>query len=85
MHDRDRAQAVDNEVAVLVRVFLDGDHSEHDPLDELEGLATTAGAMVAGGMTQRREKAGRHDISGKGKSRRTSAVGGIPCRGRGGF
>jgi GTP-binding protein HflX len=67
VHDRDRAQAVDNEVAVLVRVILPEDKLETDPLDELEGLATTAGSIVAGGLTQRREKPDIATYLGKGK------------------
>ncbi len=67
MHDRDRAQAVDNEVAVLVRVFLPQDSFEVRPLDELHGLATTAGATVAGSLTQRREKPDMTTYLGRGK------------------
>ena len=67
MHDRDRAQAVDNEVAVLVRVFLPGDTFEIKPLEELEGLAVTAGAVVAGTLMQRREKPDMTTYLGKGK------------------
>ena len=67
MHDRQRAKAVDREIAVLVRVLrLDDDISE-DPLHELEGLATTAGATVVCGMTQRREKPDIATYLGKGK------------------
>ena len=67
MHDRDRAQAVDNEVALLVRVFLADDSFESEPLAELDGLATTAGALVVGGMTQRRERPDATTYLGKGK------------------
>jgi GTP-binding protein HflX len=38
-----------------------------DPLDELRGLATTAGAVVAGGLTQRRLKINPSSYIGKGK------------------
>lgn len=71
MHDRDRAQAVDQEVALLVRVILPGhnivDELNSDPLEELEGLAKTAGAIVVAGMTQRREKPDIATYLGKGK------------------
>lgn len=71
MHDRDRAQAVDQEVALLVRVILP-EHNvvnelNSDPLEELEGLANTAGAIVVTGMTQRREKPDTATYLGKGK------------------
>lgn len=71
MHDRDRAQAVDQEVALLVRVILPEhnviDDLNSDPLEELEGLAQTAGAIVVAGMTQRREKPDIATYLGKGK------------------
>lgn len=38
-----------------------------DPLDELNGLATTAGTEVVGGLTQRRETPDRTTFLGKGK------------------
>ncbi len=38
-----------------------------DPLDELRGLATTAGALVVGGLTQRREQINPATYIGKGK------------------
>jgi len=56
------------ERAVLVSVALPerpwiGD----DPLDELRGLASAAGAIVVGGLTQRREKINPGSYIGKGK------------------
>ena len=38
-----------------------------DPLDELRGLATTAGANVVGGLCQRRDKVNPSTYIGKGK------------------
>jgi GTPase len=38
-----------------------------DPLDELRGLATTAGAVVVGGLCQRRQKINPATYIGKGK------------------
>ena len=38
-----------------------------DPLEELRGLATTAGAIVVGGVCQRRQKVHPHSYIGKGK------------------
>lgn len=55
MHDRKKKQEVYQEVAVLVRVVLPGSELETDPLAELRGLAETAGAIVQGELTQRRE------------------------------
>ena len=34
---------------VLVRVLVPNRKREHDPLEELEGLARTAGARIVGG------------------------------------
>ena len=38
-----------------------------DPLEELRGLATTAGAVVVGGLTQRRERINPGTYIGAGK------------------
>jgi len=70
--ERKRAQAVEKEIAILVRVILpedtfDTDRLDADPLSELEGLAETAGAVIAAGMTQRREKPVTATYLGKGK------------------
>jgi len=68
VHDRDRAQAVDNEIAVIVRVITPDElEDHHDPLAELAGLAETAGAIVAGEMIQRRAKPDNATYIGKGK------------------
>lgn len=72
MLEQKRAQAVEKEVAILVRVILpndrfDTDRLDSDPLDELDGLARTAGAFVAAGMTQRRQKPDSATYLGKGK------------------
>ena len=72
MLERKRAQAVEKEVAILVRVILPGDdfdtaRIDADPLDELEGLAETAGAYVASGLTQKRDKPDTTTYMGKGK------------------
>ena len=67
MQNQERKKAVDNEVAVLVRVLHEQANELHDPLDELAGLATTAGAVVAGYMTQRRERPDSATYLGKGK------------------
>src|SRR5438067_834393 len=59
-----RTESIASETAILVGVLL-ADRSDYEhPLDELEGLAETAGARVVGRLTQRRdvpEVAGRRD------------------------
>ena len=72
MLDRERAQAVEAEVAILARIILpddrfDTDRLDADPLSELQGLAETAGAIVAGGIVQRRTKPDATTYIGKGK------------------
>jgi len=56
-----------SEAAVLVRVVLPNQLFENDPLEELEGLATTAGTRVIGGLVQRREKPDARTFLGRGK------------------
>jgi GTP-binding protein HflX len=67
VQDRKKVQQVDQEVALLVRVLLPDDRPERDPLEELAGLAKTAGALVAGGVIQRRERPDSKTYIGKGK------------------
>src|SRR5207245_983381 len=49
-------------VALPERPWLSG-----DPLDELRGLATTAGAVIVGGLCQKRQKINPKSYIGKGK------------------
>ena len=42
MHERERAESVASERAVLARLILPDEQIEGDPLEELDGLATTA-------------------------------------------
>jgi len=63
----ERVQSVAKESAVLVRVISRGQSFTEAPLDELEGLATTAGTTVVSGLTQRRETPNRATYLGKGK------------------
>lgn len=65
--ERKKTQAVDREVAILVRIVASDSKDEVDPLDELQGLAETAGAIVMAGLTQRREKPDIATYLGKGK------------------
>jgi GTP-binding protein HflX len=59
---------VQQERAVLVSVALpDRPWISKDPLDELRGLATTAGAIVAGELCQKRDRINPGTYIGKGK------------------
>jgi len=67
VQDRKRAQQVEEEFAIVVRVCLPTDPIDFNPLEEVHGLAETAGANVISGMTQRREKPDPATYLGKGK------------------
>ena len=67
VYDLERAQGVASEKAVLVRVLLPGQACDGNPLEELEGLAATAGAVVMAGLIQRREAPDVTAYLGKGK------------------
>lgn len=67
MTEMNRAESVVSEAAVLVGVVLPEKRFPGDPLDELEGLATTAGAQIVGSLTQRRETPDKTTYLGKGK------------------
>ena len=55
------------ERSVLARLILSEQKVEEDPLEELHGLATTAGTQVVGEMIQRRGTADKSSFLGKGK------------------
>jgi GTP-binding protein HflX len=67
---QDRKHSVESEAAILVGVLLP-DHPalahDGDPLDELSGLAETAGATVVGRMLQRRQSPNAATYVGHGK------------------
>jgi GTPase len=80
VYELQRADSVAHEAAVLVGVLLpepsahgslagaNGHPASHeDPLDELAGLATSAGARVVGRITQRREAPDKTTYLGRGK------------------
>jgi GTP-binding protein HflX len=67
VYDTERSQSVAREKTVLVRVVLPEHPYEHDPLEELQGLATTAGARIVGQMVQRRERPDASTYLGSGK------------------
>ncbi len=62
-----RAESVALESAVLVGVVLADDRDEAEPLEELEGLAASAGTHIVGRMTQRRSAPDPATYLGKGK------------------
>ncbi|MFM7740349.1 MAG: GTPase HflX, partial [Planctomycetota bacterium] len=68
MLERSKKQEVNQEVAVLVRVILPGSIIEVDPLEELSGLAKTAGALVVGELVQKRETPDIAYYIGSGKT-----------------
>ena len=68
MYELQRAESVALEAAVLVGVILpDAPLHHEDPLDELDGLAATAGARVMGRVSQRRNTPDKTTYLGKGK------------------
>lgn len=67
MHELERSSGVAKEKAILVRVILPGQYEGEDPLDEITGLAKTAGTRIASGLTQRRDKPDVATYLGKGK------------------
>lgn len=62
-----RVQSVASETSVLVRVILTGQGFADEPLEELRGLATTAGTTVVAEMVQRRTTPDAATYLGKGK------------------
>lgn len=67
MIELNRAESVASEAVVLVGVLLPDRNLDNDPLEELEGLARTAGARVVGRLMQRREAPDVTTYLGKGK------------------
>jgi GTP-binding protein HflX len=65
--DTNRSEGIAQESAVLVSVLRPGLDYHGDPLDELAGLAETAGATVVGRLTQRRETPDKTTYLGRGK------------------
>ena len=74
MKDRGRSTSVQSEKAVLVGVLLRPPVDPEHPLDELAGLAETAGAHVVGELTQRRETPDQTTYLGKGKVAELAAL-----------
>ena len=74
MKDRGRSTSVQSEKAVLVGVLLRPPVDPEHPLDELAGLASTAGAHVVAELTQRRERPDQTTYLGKGKVAELTAL-----------
>jgi GTP-binding protein HflX len=62
-----RIESVASEAAILVGVLLPHQEFHGDPLEELQGLATTAGSRIVGQLTQRRQSPDVTAYLGKGK------------------
>jgi len=65
--ETDRLDSVASAAAIVVGVLLPDRHTEIKSLEELEGLARTAGVRVVGQLTQRREAPDAATYLGKGK------------------
>ncbi|MDX1947644.1 MAG: GTPase HflX [Pirellulaceae bacterium] len=67
MYETERSEGVAREKAILARVVLPGQYAGDDPLDEITGLAKTAGARIVSTIVQRREIPDVTTYLGKGK------------------
>ncbi|MEO8269625.1 MAG: GTPase HflX, partial [Aureliella sp.] len=67
MHEHYRSQSVALERCILARLVAPNDAFADNPLDEMTGLAESAGTQVLGGVVQRREAPDPKTFLGKGK------------------
>ena len=67
MQDRKQKDQVNQEIAIVARLLMPDDPIDFEPLDEVQGLGETAGAIVVAGLTQRKEKPTPATFLGKGK------------------
>ncbi len=67
MREHYRSESIARERSVLARVVGSGDTFTENPLDELSGLAETAGTEVVSGVVQRRDTPDPKTYLGKGK------------------
>jgi GTP-binding protein HflX len=74
VYEVQRADGVASEKAILVRVILPDQTAGDDPLDELTGLAKTAGTRIVSGLVQRREVPDVTTYLGKGKVQELKAL-----------
>jgi GTP-binding protein HflX len=65
--EMNRVESVASEAAILVGVLLPEHPIHGEPLEELQGLATTAGSRIVGHLTQRRQAPDVTTYLGKGK------------------
>ena len=69
-----RDGSVVSESAIIVGVVLPEQQFTGDPLEELDGLAETAGAHVVGQLVQKRQKPDYATYLGKGKGEELSQL-----------
>lgn len=74
MTERNRTQGIESESAILVAVLLPERNPAEEPLQELRGLAKTAGANVVDQLTQRRDKPCGATYLGSGKLEELAAM-----------
>jgi GTP-binding protein HflX len=67
VYELNRGESVASEAAILVGVLLPNRKTHGEPLEELEGLAATAGVRVVGHVTQRRDAPDAATYLGHGK------------------
>lgn len=67
MLERERSESVASETAVLARCVFRRRKDSGDPLEELRGLAKTAGTEVVDGLVQRRDRPVPATLLGKGR------------------
>lgn len=67
VHEHYRSESVARERCVLARLIGPNDGFTDEPLEELSGLAETAGTQVLGGVVQRRDTPDPKTFVGKGK------------------
>ncbi len=66
--------SVKSERAILIRALLTSDKHEENPLQELELLAKTAGAIVVGCIIQKKHKFDTFYYVGKGKAKQLATL-----------
>jgi GTP-binding protein HflX len=74
VYELERAESVVSENAILVGVLLPDRRTEEPPLQELEGLAATAGVSVVGTLQQRLNSPHAATYLGRGKVEELAAL-----------
>ena len=80
MREHERFESVVRERAVLVRVITSDRYFIEEPLDELQGLAMTAGTVIVGELLQRRPAPDWTTYLGNGKVDELKAARAAPSR-----